>query len=71
MSSHDNNTPLNVGNSQSRIKVNLSQKEDHMGMTGMQDELDVMQPKPTLMAEPFRSDGSTPAPMREMDQMEV
>ena len=40
----------NIGNSQSRIKVNLSQhEEDAMGMTGMEEEPHVIAPKPTLI----------------------
>lgn len=63
---------INIDNSQSRIKVDLSHEDtDNMAMTGMEEEPDVIQPKPTLVNDPFRSGGSTPqaAPMHEMNQM--
>lgn len=68
--SNQDHSALNIGvdNSQSRIKVDLSQQEnDQMAITGMEEESDHI--KPTLMADPFRSDGSTPhvAPMHEMN----
>jgi len=62
----------NIENSQSRIKVDLSHEDnDNMGITGMEEEPDVIQPKPTLINDAYRSDGSTPqvAPMMEMNQM--
>ena len=49
-SSHENNTTSMVGNSQSRIKVNLSKQEgDDVNMTGMQEEPDSALPQATLM----------------------
>ncbi len=80
----DNVSANVIDQSQSRIKVNLSQNDDDtLGMTGMDEEPQMIQPKPTLnnagmepsAAAGFRSHDSTPhgsagmspAPMQEMN----
>ena len=65
-----------VGNSQSRIKVNLSQPEEEMTLV-VNDPADMTQAKPMLedveRMQQYGSANSTPnpAPMSEMNQMEV
>ena len=79
LSSHEgasNGAPEATGNSQSRIKVNLSQPEEEMTLVN-DHPADMIQAKPTLddveHMHPYGSANSTPnqAPMSEMNQMEV
>ena len=75
-SSASNAAHDNVGNSQSRIKVNLSQPEEEMTLV-VNDPADMIQAKPMLedveRMQQYGSAHSTPnqPPMSEMNQMEV